>query len=185
MAVFLLPVIQIYTSGINDAEYSNAFLVLLFVVMHLLSNCKIPANSIIEFSGEFKKTRIYAICEMVINISVSVVAILYMGICGAIFGTIAALLYRNIVTIYFSNKKVLQRKQFRTYKLIILNVCVFVAVMVIFYVDAFSNISFIKLLLNGVIHSIWIAALFIIINLIFNKSAFKTVLEFYRGNKKV
>ena len=184
MAVFMLPLIQIYTSGINDAQYTNVFLLLLFVIMNLVSNSKIPANSIIEYSGDFEKTRRYAIWEMVINISVSVAAILYMGICGAILGTIAALLYRGIMTIRYSNKKVLKRNQMCTYKIIIANTLVFVGIMAVFFVDTFSNMPFLQLLLNGIIHSIWIVGLYILVNFIFNKSAFTTLFDFYRGKGK-
>lgn len=184
MAVFMLPLIQIYTSGINDAQYTNVFLLLLFVIMNLVSNSKIPANSIIEYSGDFEKTRSYAIWEMVINISVTVAAILYMGICGAILGTIAALLYRGIMTIRYSNKKVLKRNQMCTYKIIIANTLVFVGIMAVFFVDTFSNMPFLQLLLNGVIHSIWIVGLYILVNFIFNKSAFTTLFDFYRGKGK-
>ena len=183
MAVFLLPLIQIYTSGINDAEYTNTFLVLLFVIMNLVSNAKIPVNGIIEFAGEFDKTRLYAIWEMVINITVSVVAIIYMGICGAIFGTIAALLYRGIVTIYYANKKVLKRSQMHTYKIIIANAVVFTFIMAVFFVDTFSNVSFLKLLLYGAIHSVWIVILYLTVNFVFNKNAFKTIFALYRGKK--
>lgn len=184
MAVFLLPLIQIYTSGINDAEYTNTLLILLFVLMNLVSNAKTPANSVVEFSGEFKNTRSFAIWEMVINITVSVVAIMYIGICGAILGTVAALLYRGIVTIYYSNKKVLKRSQISTYKIIISNLLTFGIVMLIFYVDTFSNSSFIKLLLNGIVHSIWIVALYLLSNFLFNRSAFKTILEMCRREKQ-
>ena len=184
MAVFMLPLIQIYTSGINDAQYTNVFLLLLFVIMNLVSNSKIPANSIIEYSGDFEKTRSYAIWEMVINITVSVAAILYMGICGAILGTIAALLYRGIMTIRYSNKKVLKRNQMCTYKIIIANTLVFVGIMAVFFVDTFSNMPFLQLLLNGIIHSIWIVGLYILVNFIFNKSAFTTLFDFYRGKGK-
>ena len=183
MAVFLLPLIQIYTSGINDAEYTNAFLLLLFVIMSLIANSKLPANGIIEYSGDFKKTRSYAIWEMVINITVSVVAIIYMGICGAILGTIAALLYRGIVTIRYSNKKVLNRSQMCTYKILISNIAVFALVMAIFFVDTFSNISFMKLVLNGIVHAVWIVLLYLVVNFMFNRDAFKTVFELYRGKK--
>ena len=178
MAVFLLPLIQMYTSGINDAQYTNTFLVLLFVIMNLLSNSKIPVNSVIEYSGDFEKTRSYAIWEMVINITVSVAAILYMGICGAIVGTIAALLYRGIVTIYYSNKKVLKRSQMNTYKILICNGAVFAVIMRMFFVDTFSNFSFLQLLSKGIVHSVWIAGVYLIVNFIFNRSAFKTI---YRG----
>ena len=72
-----------------------------------------------------------------------------------------------------------------TYKILITNAAVFAIVMVILYVDAFSGVSFLKLLLNGVIHSVWIVALFLTVNLIFNKSAFKALFELYRGKKNI
>ena len=183
MAVFLLPLIQIYTSGINDAQYTNPLLVLLFVIMNLIANTKIPVNSVVEYSGDFKKTRSYAIWEMVINITVSVAALLYFGICGAILGTIAALVYRSIVTNYYSNKKVLERSQMHTYKILLSNCAVFAVFMGIFFVDTFSNVSFLKLLLCGLIHSIWIAGLYLLVNFVINRADFKTIFELYRGKK--
>ena len=185
MAVFLLPLIQIYTSGINDAEYTNVFLLLLFAVMNLIANSKMPANGIIEYSGDFAKTRSYAIWEMIINISVSVAAIIYMGICGAILGTVAALIYRGIVTVYYSNKKVLRRSQMCTYRIIISNAAAFAVVMLVFFVDTFSNVSFLTLLINGIVHSVWIVGLYLVVNFVFNKSAFTTIFELYRRNKTI
>ncbi|MBE7037164.1 MAG: sugar isomerase, partial [Ruminococcaceae bacterium] len=183
MAVFLLPLIQIYTKGINDAEYTNVFLVFLFVIMNLIANCKLPVNGIIEYAGGFEKTRLHAIWEMVINITTSVIAIYYLGICGAILGTIAALIYRSIVTIRYSNKEILKRSQLNTYKILLSNAAVFAVIMVIFFVDAFSNSSFLKLLLSGVVHSIWIVGLYLLVNFICNRSAFKTMFALYRGKK--
>ncbi len=185
MAVFLLPLIQIYTSGINDAEYTNVFLLTLFVIMNLLANIKIPVNSVIEFAGSFEKTRSHAIWEMVINLSVSVIAILYMGICGAILGTIAALTYRMLMTVGYSNKVILERSQFCTYKIFIVNCAVFAVVMMIFFVDTFSNVSFLQLLFNGVIHSIWIVGLYLSANFLFNRSAFKVLFETYKEKKNL
>ncbi|MBQ3038388.1 MAG: polysaccharide biosynthesis C-terminal domain-containing protein, partial [Clostridia bacterium] len=141
MAVFLLPLIQIYTGGINDANYTNVYLVFLFVLMNLLANGKLPVNHVLEYSGKFEETRSHAITEMVINIVVSVVCIIKWGICGAIFGTITALLYRSIVMIYYSNKKVLGRSMFSTYKLWLINGAVFAVVMLILFVDSFSGVS--------------------------------------------
>ena len=183
MAVFLLPLIQIYTSGINDAEYSNSLLVLLFVLMNLVSNAKLPLNGVIEYSGDFEKTRSYAVWEMIINISASVVAIYYLGICGAILGTIAALLYRAVVTIRYSNKIILERSMMSTYKLVIINGLIFAAIMLVFYVDTFSNLSFLQLLLNGIIHSVWIVGSYLLVNFAFASDSFKTIIEFYRGKK--
>lgn len=183
MAVFLLPLIELYTKHMTDAEYVNPTLLLLFVIMSLAASAKLPVNSIIEYSGDFAKTRTHAIWEMIINITVSVVAIIYIGICGAIAGTIAALLYRSVVTIYYSNKKILERSVMCTLKIILSNVAVFAFVMVIFYVNAFSGLSFLQLLIKGIIHSMWIFLLYVAVNFICSREAFNTVFEIYREKK--
>lgn len=184
MAVFLLPVIQIYTSGITDTEYTNTLLLLLFVLMNLCASAKLPANSVIEYSGEFEKTRSYAVWEMFINIAFSVAAIMYMGICGAILGSVFALIYRGIMTIYYTNKKILKRKQMCTYKILLSNGAVFAGIMALFYVDGFSNVGFLKLLCLGIVHSIWIAGAYLLVNFIFNRAAFGTLFAIYREGKK-
>ncbi len=180
MAVFLLPLIQIYTSGINDTNYTNVYLVLLLVVMNLLSNGKLPSNYVLEYSGKFEETRSHAITEMVINITVSVVAILKFGICGAIVGTIIALLYRGAMMIYYSNKKVLQRSVFNTYKIWLVNTAVFALIMVIFFVDSFAGLSFMKLLIKGIIHCMWIVPLYVAVNFLFLRGAYKNLFELWR-----
>jgi len=184
MAVFLLPLIQIYTGGINDANYTNVYLLFLFVIMNLLANGKLPSNHVLEYSGKFAETRSHAVKEMVINIVVSIVGIIKWGICGAIVGTIAALLYRGTMMIYYSNKKVLERSVFNTYKLWITNGAVFVAIMMIFFVDSFSGLSFGKLVIEGIIHSMWIVALYVVANFVFHRKAFKDLIEFCRRNKE-
>lgn len=183
MAVFLLPLIQIYTKGINDAEYTNAYLVLLFVLMALLSNGKLPSNHVLEYSGKFEETRSHAIIEMVINIVVSIFSILVWGICGAIFGTIVALLYRGTIMIYYSNKIVLERGIFHTYKLWLVNGAVFALIMMIFFVDSFSGLSFVPLVIKGVIHTLWIVPLYVAANFIFCRKAFQNLFELRRARK--
>ena len=183
MAVFLLPLIQIYTKGINDANYTNVYLVLLFVIMNLLSNGKLPSNHVLEYSGMFEETKSHAIWEMVINLTVSVIAILKFGICGAIVGTIVALLYRGTMMIYYSNIKVLERRMFETYKIWLVNGGLFVVIMLIFFVDSFSGLSFISLLIKEIIHSLWIVPLYVAVNFVFFRNTFKNMYELWRNKE--
>ena len=180
MAVFLLPLIQIYTQGINDTSYTNVYLVLLFVIMNLLANGKLPSNCVIDYAGKFEDTRSHAIWEMTINLTVSVLAILKFGICGAIVGTIAALAYRGTMMIYFSNKKILDRSIFHTYKIWLVNGAVFVLIMCIFFVDSFVGLSFFELLVKGITHFMWIVPLYIVVNFVFLRGAFKNLFELWR-----
>lgn len=184
MAVFLLPLIQIYTGGITDAEYTNPLLLLLFVVMNLIANAKLPMSSVVEYSGDFQKTRSYAIVEMVINLTVSVVAIWWLGICGALLGTIAALFYRAIVTIRYSNRSILGRSQMCTYKIVLTNALVFIAVMMVLFVDTFSHLSFLQVLLNGLLHSVWIVGIYLVANAVCNRTAFRTMWNLCKRRKQ-
>lgn len=181
MAVFLLPLIQLYTQGINDANYTNAWLVFLFVIMNLLANGKLPSNHVLEYSGKFEQTRSHAIWEMIINLAVSVVAILKWGICGAVLGTIVALLYRGTMMIYYSNKHVLDRSVIHTYKLWLVNGAVFALIMAVFFVDSFSGLSFVRLLVKGVLHTLWMVPLYIGVNVLFFKGTFKNAIELWRN----
>ena len=183
MAVFLLPLIQIYTSKATDANYTSVPLLLLFVIMSLTAAAKLPVNGIIEYSGDFSKTRHHAIVEMIINLSISVVAIRFYGICGALAGTIAALLYRGIVTIHYSNKRILKRSIFCTYKIIISNGAVFAVVMAILFVNSFGGLSFMQLILKGLTHAPWIVLLYLAVNFVVSKTAFATAFEIYREKK--
>lgn len=181
MAVFLLPLIQIYTGGINDANYTNVPLVFLFVLMNLLANGKLPSNHVLEYSGKFRETQSHAIAEMLINIVVSVFAIMKWGICGAIIGTVAALVFRGGMMIYYANRKVLKRSVFATYKLWLINGAVFALIMKIFFVNHFSGVSFGKLVQNGIVHSVWIVALYVAVNFVFKRDAFRELIELHRG----
>ncbi len=179
MAVFLLPLVQLYTQGITDISYFNPLLVLLFVLMQLAANAKLPSNQLIEYAGEFDNTRAHAIWEMAINLTVSVLAIWKFGICGAIFGTLVALIYRAVVAIYHANKKVLGRSVWQTYKLWLTNGMVFALVMCIFYVDTFAGLSFGALVLRGVLHSLWILPAYVAVNFLFNRRAFRYLPEVF------
>jgi len=148
--------------------------------MNLLSNGKLPSNHVLEYSGKFEETRSHAIWEMAINIIVSVVAILFFGICGAIVGTIVALLYRGTMMIYYSNKKVLDRSIFATYKLWLVNGAVFAVIMIVFFVDSFCGLSFLDLLIKGIIHSLWIIPLYVLVNFVFFKDIFNFLITLRR-----
>lgn len=175
MAVFLLPLIQIYTKGITDADYTNPTLIFLFVLMNLIANGKLPSNHVLEYAGRFSDTKHHAVIEMTVNLTVTVIAVIRWGICGALVGTVAALLVRGAMTVYFANKKVLGRSIFETLKIILVNGGVFAAVMLILGVDSFCGESFIGLVIKGIIHAPWIALLFLAANLVTRRKAFSGI----------
>ena len=85
--------------------------------------------------------------------------------------------------IYYANKKVLERSVFHTYKRWLVNGAVFALIMVIFYVDSFSGLSFLNLLVKGIIHSLWIVPLYVLINFACFREVFKDAIALWRNKK--
>ena len=114
--LYLLPFISLYTEGITDVNYLDKRLPILFVLVQLLSSGRIASGNVINYAGHFQKTQSRAVLESAINIVVSVVGIYYLGIYGALMGTIAALMYRVNDVAWYSTKKLLNISPWYTYR---------------------------------------------------------------------
>ena len=83
--------------------------------------------------------------------------------------------------IFYSNKKVLGRSSFATYKLWLINGAVFAGIMCTLFVDSFSGMSFFPLVLKEIVHTLWIVPLYVAVNFVFSKDAFKNALDLRRN----
>lgn len=154
---FILPFIKLYTSGVNDINYVDPILPLMFISTYLLSCGRSAANQAINFAGHFKKTQNRAIAEALINIVVSVIAVQFLGIYGVLIGTIAALLYRSNDIILYASHHVLNRKALITYKRWGINLAIFIGMIFIY--------NFIKIEMNSYVSIFIVAVPFTIITL--------------------
>ena len=128
---FITPFMAIYTHGVEDINYIDKKLAILFVCYELLNICRIPMLSTINYAGHFKQTISRTIGESALNVVVSVVGVLCFGIYGVLLGTIVALLYRTTDIIIYANKKLLDRKPLKTFFIYGTNLLIFIAVSVI------------------------------------------------------
>ena len=123
---FILPFLKLYTDGVGDISYIDAYLPYLFIATYLLSNGRSAAQRVIEYAGHFKHTQNRSVLESIINIVVSVFAVNRFGIYGVLFGTIAALFYRSNDMILYSSKHLLKRTAWVTYRKWITNLALFI-----------------------------------------------------------
>lgn len=153
---FLLytPFIGIYTAK-ADITYIDRWLPLLFVLCKLFSLLRMPAVNVVNVAGLFKETQTRAIIETIINLSVSLICVQWIGIYGVLLGTLAALLYRTTDFIVFTNRRVLQRKWEVIGRRLLVNGIVCVALIKFLFLHA-VNITTVK---GFIISGIWITLL--------------------------
>lgn len=104
MAGLLVSFIQIYTRGIQDVRYLRPELVLLFPLIGLLQNIRIPGLTMICAAGHYEETKGRAALEAVINLAVSMVLVRPLGIVGVLLGTLASYGYRTFDVLLYNSR---------------------------------------------------------------------------------
>ena len=166
--LFALPFVMLYTKDISDANYSDGKLPLLFVVIQLLSSCRIVDNQLIRISLHAKQTIKASVIESVINIFASLILVQFIGIYGVLCGTILALLYRTNDIILYTNRTILQRSAKKEYVLYGSNIAVFAVIALLrekITIDAFS---YTQLVAYAVVGFVLVSVVYLAANMIIN-----------------
>lgn len=112
--LLVLPFMRLYTAGIDDIDYIDYGLPLLFAASKLLINARSPVDNVIDIAGHFSNTQGRSILESVINLTVSLACVARFGMYGVLMGTIAALLYRSLDMIVYANRRLMDRSPWPT-----------------------------------------------------------------------
>ena len=104
MAGLLGSFIRIYTSDVTDVRYLRPELVVLFPLLGLLQNIRIPGLTMICAAGHYEETRWRAVTEAVINLTVSIALVNRLGIVGVLLGTLASYGYRTFDVLFYNSR---------------------------------------------------------------------------------
>lgn len=164
--VLLMPFIQIYTSGVNDANYLDPLLPVLFVVIELLSACRVVDNQVIKNAMHAKQTINRTIVEAIINFVASIILVQFWGIYGVLCGTVIALLYRTNDIVLYANKRILLRSPWKEYLIYLGN---YAAFFLIVYANSYVSVkadTYWNLILTAIPVSIGIMLIYALVNFI-------------------
>ena len=164
VAVFLMPIIALYTAGVTDAEYLDTRLLVLFTAVELLSSAKQPLGMLLNISGRFEETRQQALIEMGINLLVSVMSVLRFGIAGCLFGTLAAHLYRYTALILFTRTKVLGESPVGDFVRLGVNGLLCFVLLYLLGFDRCYGGGYLMVCLKGALFGLWVLPLFLVVN---------------------
>ena len=165
----MIPFLTLYTAGVTDADYLDPKLPILFVLIELLSSCRIVDNQLVRISLHARQTANRAVIEACINIVVSVIAVQFIGIYGVLLGTIAALLYRTNDFIIYGNRRILKRSPLKEYILMLTNFAVFIGFVLTERSVNFVPKTYLHLICVAVPISIVVTLVYVVINYVLNR----------------
>ena len=107
------------------------------------------------------------------------------GIIGVAIGTIVAMTIRTIEFVYYSNKYILNRNPWNSFKKILFAVCESLIIVIICnYIPYFNNINYINLFVNSLITLIIAIIITIGFNFILFKKDLSYLIEIFKGFTK-
>ena len=166
--ILITPFIQVYTSGVVDANYIRPEFGCLLVISEFIWAIRTPYNSITLAAGHFKETRKGAWAEAIINIVISVVLVFHYGLIGVAIGTIVAMAVRTAEFVYHANKYVLKRSIWESLgKILVAIVATAISVIIVYFINLSSPDSYAMWIINAlitlVISSIVTVSLYLIV----------------------
>lgn len=169
--VLLIPFMQLYTNDMNDFNYIDQKLSLMFFAVYILSYLRSPSLTLINITGQFKSTQMSAVIEMIINLIISLILVNKIGIYGVLVGTIVALIYRSIDLNLYTSKNILFRSSITLILRWIINSLI--GLVIIFYMKSF-NIqidNYLDFLIIGTILTIVVGLVYLILITMIEKNA--------------
>lgn len=172
--------VGIYMSG-SDINYVDKWLPFLFVLAKLLSSCRVVCNNTHNIAHHAKQNIPYTIIESIINLTVSLVLVNFIGMYGVLIGTIVALFFRTNQTIIYTNRIILNRTSLFTYKYIFIYSLLFALYGFVFIVlikpQVYDYLSFI---IWGIVITLISLLSYLFLCFLFNKVIKKRVIDFLK-----
>lgn len=179
--ILIVPFINVYTSGITDANYYRPVFACLLVLSEFMWAIRLPYSSITLAAGHFKETMKGAWVESGVNIILSVLLVFKFGIVGVAIGTLVAMIIRTIEFMYHTSKHILDRSVWDTYKrLLIIVLQIILSVVIGNLIPSINIVDYSSWIIQAVIITVITTIIVILTNSLIYTEDTKNVLNKFK-----
>lgn len=179
--LLIVPFVMIYTHNIEDANYYQPAFAILLILGEAMYILKSPHVNLAYSANKFKEMTIPAYIEAGLNIVISTVLIISIGLIGVAIGTLIAMTYRTIYQVIFLKKNILYRSSWEFFKkFIIFTLTGIIGIAISIFIVPNVQYTFSSWIINGVLYTLIISFLYALVSLIFYKNEVKGLLRFLK-----
>ena len=185
-AVLIAPFVQVYTHGVNDANYMQPLFGVLLVAANSGHCLRLPYNIMILAAGHYKQTQHNYIIAAVMNIAISIVCVMQFGLIGVALGTLAAMVYQTVWMAWYNSKNFIQWPMKSFFKQMAVDAVSAVGIFVAGSCFAMSTVSYLSWIILAT--KVTIIGLFIVLgaNIVFYRQNIQVIfLKMKRFFRKV
>lgn len=169
-SVLIVPFVEVYTSGINDANYTQPIFALLIVAANAGHCLRLPYNLMILAGGHYKQTQRNYIVASVLNIVFSILLVKFLGLVGVAIGTLISMLYQTIWMAIYDSKNFIKWPIKNFVKQFLIDLITAVLIILIGKIISINDITWIGWILFAIKVSLIAVVFIILINYIFYRS---------------
>lgn len=174
----IIPFVSLYTHGVTDIAYVRPLLPLFFCLIQMLTFSRYVAGNLSGLSGHAKETSIVSLIEALLNISLSFLLVFFFDIVGVLLATLISLPLKVVYTNWLAEKKVMNRKPWKTLLIFGVNYSVFaITVILQHFVWKPAIANYWDFILYGFLFVFAYAVVVLGINLLVNKDFFLIALK--------
>ena len=140
---------------------------LIFILMKLVVNLRVPSIITTNIAGHFKQVKMYAVTEAIINLAISLALVWKLNIIGVAIGTLIGAAYRTPLLVNYANKNILKIKNTNIIKKVAVFAIPFTVCTVVSFILELHADSFLKWFEISVVAAVCVSAAFMLIFLIF------------------
>ena len=107
-AVLIVPFVQVYTLGVNDADYVQPLFAVLLTLANAMHCMRLPYNIMVLAAGHYRQTQRNYIVAVVLNVVISVLTVELWGLVGVAIGTLVAMAYQTIWLFVYDSKNLIR-----------------------------------------------------------------------------
>lgn len=181
-AILIVPFVQVYTLGINDANYTQPLFALLLTLANAMHCLRLPYNIMVLAAGHYKQTQKNYIVAVVLNIVISVLTVKLWGLVGVAIGTLVAMAYQTIWLFVYDSKNLICWPLRKTIKQFFVDALSSIVIIIIGSKMTFHSISYSGWFLLAVKVSFFAMAVALVVNCVFYRSEILQLLNKTRRN---
>ena len=166
-AVLIVPFVEIYTSGIHDANYLQFGFAVLLVLAHGGHCLRLPYSTVILAVGHFKQTERCYFIAAILNIVISIATVKKYGLIGVAVGTLIAMIYQTIWMARYVSKYLIECSVNVFLKQIIVDIIIFSFGILATKANSLGNVSYVNWIMLAIKDALVWIPIVIIVNLVF------------------
>ena len=171
--VLIMPFVKIYTVNMTDTNYYLPYLALMFIIVGIANNIRVPYLTLVNGAGHFLETKNRAIIEMIINITGQIGFGYFFGMYGVLLGSICSFGYRTLDFIFYANHKIAEQSVKKSFARILLNIIVGIILAVLLKnLLVFSPTGYLEWIIYAVIVCLVALSTILLMNALIDKKSF-------------